>query len=587
MVLAAFTTRALPPFGVFYSEDAEETPPWDSGAFATTLGGNGYLLIGNSQVNSTPGRTWPIPSLARFDADGELLYSAYMNNNGTAFDQELIGDRDDTSRFFAGYLGQDQVAHFSIYQGATLTPEYAVSTPIAVDLSMATMTYFPGMMAGLTQNAGTSVRVLVLDSSGAAQIDNVYQSPNLFTTSIPGFGGQTVKLSQVPDESGFFLSIHWFQLDFSNPLNPSNTNRFFLLRLDNSGAIQWSRTFEIASGAAPVQDISAPIADNSYLYRLSNTEISGSTPQTSALLIKVDANGVLGFAKRVEGLRFSSVSPTRSGEDLYLGGSLSDPTNPAAADSVFARLNKNTGEFVDSVVFDQAPLESESVSGVTDQYVYAQILALSEDLEDASGGKITLLRFDRDLSNPQAVEYTRPGFGLLTATGPEDVLFSPYDNATQSIGAIGMDGALSPLDSGCDLFAPTTLNDVSEPLAVSDVDISIQDEAFTVTNGASVLSETSLPVFDLPMLESTCAEILGSGPGGEPSPANLSIRLNEAGSGVIISFASASGVSYDIEFATSVAGPYASVATLAGTGAALEYESLFGGAGGYFRVVSR
>ncbi|MEM7386738.1 MAG: hypothetical protein AAF514_17515 [Verrucomicrobiota bacterium] len=599
LILTASAAFSIPPFSQYYTEDEAELPPFSTGSFFPWLGGVGYQLIANSQASTQAGETWGILSLARFDAEGNQLYSVYMDNGGEGGDEELTGDRDDPDKFFAGavlgsvFQGDTISARMALIDGATLTPDYSVSVRVVSDPNQADLTFFPGKIAALSQEAGSFIRILTLDPEGNPVIDRDYTSDQLLGTSIQGISSQTENLSMVPDGSGYFLSIQWSQLDFADPLNFGRNNRFFLLRLDLTGNILWQVSFDLPSGAVPLVDISSPIADNAYLYRLTDNELNGQMARANTKVIKINADGSFGWAKRFDDLRLSSSAPTQFGNDLYLGGFQSDPGNPIASDVTFLQLNKDTGELKNAIRFDQGVSETGTLAGVTETAVFASVLNFAPTQNDVAEGEMDLIRMNRNLGNASGVRVSETGFGSMFGISDSEVLFSPYDSENNAVGAIAMDGTFNPLAEDCErLFTPATLNTVAPGVNPTDVEITLVNQSFEVTEVNSQLGGATLPVRALKLLDYGCDEDGpgngngngngGMGDGGDTDfTATIEIPNGET---VEISFPTETGFNYDVMFTGNLAEEFELLQTLPGTGEILTIEQAIMGLQGFFQI---
>ncbi|MCD8535276.1 MAG: hypothetical protein LR011_11030 [Verrucomicrobia bacterium] len=499
-----------------------------------------------------------------------------------SYDQELIGDKDDISRFFAGLLNENGEAQLAVYFGSSLVPDYSVSTQLVTVPQRASISFLPGRVATLTQDAGSFIRFLTLDPSGQPVIQNDYASSDLLAVQIPGISSQAVNLSRVPDQSGYYLSISSSQLDLSNPLNLGRLNKFILLRLDNSGGVVWGRQFAFTTGVTPLTDISAPIADNAYLYRLADIEIVGQSSVSHTKLIKINADGSLGFSKRVDNVRLSSVTPTSEGNDLYLGGFLSSPANPLQGDSIYLNLDKDTGVIKNSISFDQGAFDSGTISGVTQGWVFMQNLAGSQDPTNLNSGVIDLIRVSRDLSAPMGVRYKNPGFAAFFAVSDTELVFSPFDSELGTIGAFILDGSFNLSVQGCELFEPSTLTSSNPGTVASDLALTVSPSIFTVTQAPVTLTPAELPIVELPYKVTTCGEV---GPGIEKVA--LSIMVVDDGASVQIEFPTKIGFTYDIRHAwfLSQGSYFESIKTIAGDGQNAIHKDLIDLSQGFYQVL--
>lgn len=575
------TVWAGPSLAEYYSVDDPTLPIFDSGGFFPSFSGVGYQLVANSELVLPTSEIRPIPSLIRFDADGNPLYSVFMNYTGMSYDQELIGDKDDTSRFFAGLLNENGQAQLAIYNGSSLVPDYAVATQLVSLPQRASISFLPGKIATLTQDAGSFIRFLTLDPSGQPVIQNDYASSDLLAVEIPGISAQAVNLSRMPDESGYYLSISSSQLDFSNPLNFGRLNKFILLRLDNSGVVVWGRQFAFTTGVTPLTDISAPIADNAYLYRLADIEIVGQSSVTHTKLIKINADGSLGFSKRVDNVRLSSVIPTYQGNDLYLGGFISAPANPQQGDSIYINLNKDTGVIKNSISFNQGAFDSGTITGVTAGWVFMQNLAVSQDPTNLNSGVIDLIRVSRDLSAPMGVRYRNPGFATFFAVSDTELVFSPFDSELGTIGAVTLDGNFNLSVPGCELFEPSTLTSNHPGTVASDVALNVSPSTFTVTQAPVTWTPAELPMVELPYKVTLCGEV-----GPVVEKVALSIIVVDDGASVQIEFPTKIGFNYDIRHASSISQGFESIETIAGDGQNALHKDQIDLSQGFYQVLA-
>lgn len=516
-----FSQSANANFADFYSENEDDLPIFSSGGISTSPIGSGYVLVGNSQVDLGAPATYPIGSLARFDDSNTLLWSVFMDTGENSRGSQLIADPGDTSKFFAGFLDDSMAARIALFNGGDLSPIFAHQVPTTVTNPQdAQLSYFPGMFSALLQDLGATVRLMVLNSTGTVVFEKSYASPEFLALEIPFLSTQNVRVSQIPDQSGYYLSIHRADLDL---LTQKYKNKFFLINVDNSGATRWSKYFEIDTNA-PIVDTSSPGPDNGYFYWITDVDIATSIPTSN--LIKLSSAGSLDFSQSIEKVRFSNLIPDSTGDSVYFSGTLSVPNSFSESNWAAAKISTSSGAIEAQTGTDHAMSEFGFLTGEVNGKLYGTILYSDDENFEETTTMVT--RWNSDLTSPIGADYSgEDQGGFVSIKGSDDILFSPFEETTGSIGAFSLDADLIAKKTGCESFMPVTPTVINPQLIAVPLSITLNDLSLVVADESSTLSATTLPVEELDLNEMFCP----SGGGGMASftsqPSSQTVAVGE------------------------------------------------------------
>ncbi len=100
--------------------------------------------------------------------------------------------------------------------------------------------------------------------------------------------------------------------------------------------------------------------------------------------------------------------------------------------------------------------------------------------------------------------------GAITVKSNSEVLFSAFHEGTGTppetgvIGAFSLDTDLLPTQAGCESFTPVTIESFSPGLTAVSLSVTLTDSSITAANETSTLSEGTLPLMPLDIVDEFC-----------------------------------------------------------------------------------
>ncbi len=369
--------------------------------------------------------------------------------------------------------------------------------------------YHVGELSTVLQDLDTSIQLLVLDASGSRVFEKTYTAPEFAGSgfpSIPGFPNLSVgnaTVSRIPDESGFYLSVVRSDSDLLGG-GQMPKNNYFLLNLDNTGSIRWSKSFTLNTGIG-FTNTSSSVADSGFLYRIGGIEEDGFVSN----LIKFTSAGELEFAQRIGGILMVGVALSDAPGNLPFTGVLTDPESESdESDFAMLTVNATTGAIESQIGIDQRVADFGAISVETGNKFFGTLF--SSDNPQSESFVSTVFRFDSDFSNPVAYDYgTESQSGFLAVNDADDLVYTIFDEPTGSVGAFSLDGDLVPAQPACEDFTSVTLNTFDPQLTTSAVSVSPADVTVTVQDTTSTLNATTLPLEMLMLATEPC--VTGTG----------------------------------------------------------------------------
>lgn len=537
--LASLLTSQLvsaPAFSGYYSENSADLADLNFAYMNGDLNG-GFSLFGYAVTDIDDDATTGSPILARYDESGEELWAVFMNDTGELSNYFLIADFDSSEKFFAGIVEEGPRAVLSINNGSDLSSDFAYEIDLNVTPLKTTLNYFRDNVSGLIQDGGSSIGVLLLDSSGQKIFDKSYTSPDFLAEDIlDGPGGnsslQAVYLQQFEDKSGYLMSVVIVANDYTDPLNPSGTSTNIAIRLGNDGSVQWSKKFVFpVSTAAPVFPTVGP--NNSVFYTISETKTAvdfvnvGFSIEQKTHFVKIGSSGDLEFSKTFNDALLGSYLTNVNSSSLYLSGSRLNEGSFAESTSVFLKISSSTGAIEAEAGFDKVAAGISNFSGRVSTGLVGSFR--SEKVVGSGDYVTTLFRLDEDLENVLAANYSVDNaFGQLSPTSDDNIIFtSNFANAPQ-VGVFALDSDLNLIADGCDLFSSTSLNIIDPNIESEDLSLTTTNATITVSNSSTVLDAVTVPLKSLELSLTTCGDFVpgegggsGGGDGGTDDPIKL------------------------------------------------------------------
>lgn len=545
----------------------------------------GYALDGVSSRPDPgdPGSEFDVGYLARFDNNGLPLWSLALDPGASSISLDLFAVPEDFSRFFATYDEPTNLAQkafrLGLFQGSDGSAVFAkrfatgASTPHYVE-------YFTGDQMGVTLDQGNTLETVVFDDTGAPIFNKAYSSP-LFSPSTPPLLVQTLVRDLLPDRSGYLTAVAQTSLDFDLMGNISNEVKLipFFTGLDGDVTSSNSYTFTTFSpGTIPFPSV---LADNSVLYRipaLFNGVTVGGTPVPVTHLVKVNANGTLGWAKTVNSSQIFTIFP--SPDALYLGGSRSDSSGPGQRNAVVLKIDPDNGDLLEQAAFSEIePFDSAASISSNGSEVFVQLF--STGLPDGNPGEAsstsTLVKLDENLQILNSRQYQGElSVASLTPDDPVNAiarfLFNAHHPGDGSVRTFTLNDQLDSV-VGCDLFAPF-------PLTLEQ-GVSIEDLAVAVAPANVTASDTTTPYADSTItftpFNLELRDLCSLTPGLTISPGS---NRNE----ILLSFPTEEGITYEVQFSQNLDSPFTPVTTVAGSGSQASVTQPIGSDRGFYRV---
>ncbi len=559
------------------------TPPaWVSGvAFPMLDGGQGYGLVADSE-KTIAGGVYPIVSAARFDAQGNEVWAAYLDTGAGASEQELLGTGESLDTLFAGFINDSGSAVVSMINGDDLSPVFAHQVALTAAPDKTSLFHFPGSLSAVLQDIGNGFRLLVIDGEGARVFENDYTSsafegggggglPGI--GGIPGFGGtRTITATALSDQSGIVVTVHIAEQVIGGTPIPSisNQNTLSTICLNPDGSVRWANKLEFNTGG--ILTLGAGTAEGStILYRGMETGVDMGTfqPVSRSHLIKFNGDGSFGWATTVEGALLPAVNFSPDG-DYWLSGTRTTTTDPPSIDVVVARVDVSTGALETQAILDGDTFDAGFLGGVSADRVFVSMVS-GANPESLLNQAATVIALDHGLQLVGVKQYKDSAIfaPLFYSRTTDDLLFSPFKIGDNQLEALSLDSNLNT-SAGCDLFVDGQV-DVSNSGLTGDT-LAVSPDTITVSVAArtTAFTETTVPVSALTLeSESICED---GGNGGDPTAPALTLRRNADGDGLELTFASETGVNYTVKRSDSVNGTYATEATLQGSGAVIVYS---------------
>ncbi|MCP5519189.1 MAG: hypothetical protein H7A45_18245 [Verrucomicrobiales bacterium] len=566
-------------------KDGGEPPAWDAGAVYPMLdGGQGFALIADSPMEVVNG-SYPIASAARFDAQANLLWAAYLDTGDGAREQELSGPGDELDTLFAGYINEAGAAVMGLVDGAQLDVRFAHQVALSVPPDQASLHIFPDLLSVLLQDTGTSVRMLVVDADGNRVFEREYQSAAFEGGAfggIPGLGGlRALSIAPLPDRTGYVVCVHSSEQTIGGGFPPTlaNANYVATLCLNRDGTVRWANRFNLISGGV-ASVLLGTAEDNSILYRILETGFDLGTLQAVSRthLIKLSNTGALGWARTIDGAQIVAVNFSTDG-GYWFSGTRTVTLNPPSTDLAVLRVNPDTGALEAQAILNQGTYDSGSLAGISADRVFVGLQSAADPTAlFAQAGHVVAL--DRNLGFVDARRYRDPiGFASLAySRSTDELLYSAFRFTDNAIDVVSLTPGLNAA-AGCELFDPAEIAVAASGLTAQALSLSVETATVQTVDHNSALEPGELPVA---ALEIERVSICGGSV--EPEPPQLSLQAASGGDGLALVFSSSEGIQYVVRRADAVTGPYATEATLAGTGGPIEHpvDTSDGEAGFYY-----
>lgn len=566
--------------------EGDVPPAWEAGTVYPMLdGGSGYALIADSPKAVGNG-SYSIPSAARFDAQGNLLWAAFLDTGAGAREQELAGPGDDLDTLFAGYLTEAGAAVMGLLDGAQLDPRFAHQVALAVDPGKASLHIFPDLLSVLMQDTGSSVQLLVVDADGNRVFEREYQSSAFeggALGGIPGLGGgRALSIAPLPDRSGSVVCVHTSEQTISTGFPPTlvNANTIATLCLNHDGTVRWANRFDLTTGGT-ASVLLGTAADNSVVYRILETGFDLGTMQAVSRthLVKLSASGALGWARTIPGAQIVAVNFSEDGT-YWFSGTRTVTLNPPSTDLAVLRVHPATGAIEAQAILDQGAYDAGSLAGISADRVFVGLQSTTDPtalLTQASH----VVALNRNLEFVAARQYRDPvTFATVVhSRSTDELLYSAFRASGNALEVVSLDSALTT-SAGCELFTTAAIPVAASGLSSQALSLTVETATVETVEHTTAFASVEIPVATLALdRASICGGTV------DPEPPLLTLTRNPGGDGLTLRFSSTANVRYAVKRAAAVTGPFETEATLQGTGGMLEHAvDPSGGDGGFYYV---
>jgi len=520
---------------------------------------SGYALYATSTVDPGDGSNDRVVlSASRFNGNGDHLWDVRLNPDPLPDDGlELLAVAENENQFFASFEESGNAAfRFGLFRGADLTPLFAKRVTKG-QLFAHQIEYFSGTKIGATIDQGTSIDSFVLNDTGAVLFDKRYVAPQ-FSANGP-LVTQSFVRNLLPSGSGYGTTV----TKTTNAvvgMSLTTTTQVTSFFSDLAGEVTGSGSFSFTAGLSQTPAFPATLSDDSLLYRIPATLISGGTSKTATHLVKVKPDGSLGWAKTIEDAILLGAFPTPN--EIYLAGSRSQPGGGmGSTDALVLRINSSDGSILSQVPFADISFSDNASVLANDSSVYVTISSLDPNGGGPQSATTSLIKMDRDLSNPAGVQYTENH--LIGVLLPDDdpvnaqrFVFTPSSQDQSEIRAFTLNANLEPA-SDCGIFTPLTVT-LGTSLTATNLTVTTAPGNVTATDHVTTMVDTTIPLssYDLETNEVCEQTVLTK---------NVEISVDENEESVVLKFPTEAETTYSIRFSPTMQN-FVEIGTLNGDG---------------------
>lgn len=460
------------PFSKTMSICGQDALPWRHAAVIPALNGSGYILSGFAD-SETESRIYQ----GLLDAQG-ILQSKAMTVDGQT---ELMWTTD-PNLVLAHRLNEmgDAVTVGVYNMTMDLQPVYektlTLSTPQA---DVAVMPVSADRVA-IVQDLSTQIEVVVLAANGDVDWANTYSSSAFGVDSagggFPGLGGeQVVALWGVAE--GFFMSVSKFEQTLVG-FDFTTQSSMILIRLTDSGAVQWAKTYTGLNTFSPPTITST--LDGSLFLEALDTNADSEIVKLSSILVQLNTDGSPRWGKRFPDVTLAGATPLPAGP-IFTSGNTTDVSG-LNTDSIFITLDDN-GNLLNQVQVSAGSSSLGFAVAGEDRLWYT--LALGDDVTPGIQPTHTTVIGSSNLTFDtwQWQAYTRKvssAFLLPAADGP-DLVLSAFRHDTNTLDLIALDNDLTT-DAPCALFTTTDVQ--VTPASLVSTNISLQTATVPVNSNS-------------------------------------------------------------------------------------------------------
>jgi hypothetical protein len=277
--------------------------------------------------------------------------------------------------------------------------------------------------------------------------------------------------------------------------------------------------------------------------------------------LKLNANGSLAWGTNLEGVQVSVIHFGPAGTILLSG---LRPLSATASEFVLARVNPATGALENQATMVAGKLTSGMIIGSSSTGVYWAMQAANGGNFNTQTGYVGWVNLTLD--QPVTQRYTTPVTFAAAGCNPSNqgVLYSPFLESSNSVGAIALDANLMALQD-CGLFANAFPHHRTTELTTSPLALTVSDASVTARSAQSALSTSLFAPTALTLHRAgLCA-------GGDPNPPLLRLTSNGA-SGYSLTFPSQAGVTCEIQSTDDLNDPFATISTRSVTGGTITHQ---------------
>lgn len=582
--LAPPDSCAIPSWSIEYAVEptGDQPPDFEFGWIVPShvSGESGHTLRGLSELGAVTNLNF-VPSAARFDHTGQLLWSVFLPPPfvpGSAALEASLFNRD---LVYAGFVTNGTARIGLIHATNIALQVFGLELPLAGPAENARVHLQLGPVVALSEDLGTNVQVSVFSNVGETLFHKKYNSP-FFTPLESGLeGSETVELLRLPDGSAYLMVVHR-SIAITNAAIPTSviySNNVITTCLNTNGSVRWSHADTLLS-LTRTTPISNMLPDGSLLYSLRDLLFNFSTFQYvfQTHLWMVAADGSIVWSHTLPNAQLVASHGFDTTNAWAVGSFHADGT--FASDLALARIDPGDGSILTQVIMDAQEFDQGQLTGVFNSRVYFTMDSFEGTNYQNQTGRVGYL--DLNLQNPSVRRYlhTVRGSSLLLRDATESsLIYSTVRSGLHAIGAIAMDWDFVP-GTACALFASSSVNITTNFLITTNLAMTRQDPMLTTGD----LPTSSTPVsLSLGVLNLTSTNLCT---GLDLTKPILSIAASVGDLTFNLRFQSQTNVTYTIQISPSPNGGFSAIGSVAGTGELIQYSLPAVSADSFCRVMA-
>ncbi|MDQ8188213.1 hypothetical protein [Pelagicoccus sp. SDUM812002] len=524
--------------------------PFSAGSISSEA--SGYSLNASATFRKSETNTIESSSHARIDASGRLLWTLTSATPSIEFQSDSASPEH-------AFAYRSDVQHLELVRinSSDLSSSYSIKYPFAAESAQTELTFLPNSRVGILQNRGSSQQFAVFAPDGSLVFENKYTSSGFLSIAPDADSSQSARLHSTSGGDHYYLTIH---KSLRNQSKSTFNNTFFVLSINNSGTLNWSRAFAIETVSRTI-DLSC-VVDDDLLVALPDTTVGvpgqpfSSVPSTH--LACLSSSGSLSFTQTLEGFSYGGSPVIRDGNSLLLAGSSPNSGVLFATDAALARLSTADGSLTQQAGFDALETETLQLVGINAQRCFATLTSQAQGAEP----KIHL-SLDSSL---QATAAKSASGSVLQLDAQSQAYLSTYLPSRAAVGAIELDSSLTPPSATEIDLAEATITPVDPNIHAANLGIDLLE--LNVSTQASTTATTTANLNYAPL----SLEHYRGHPETISSPIAAAMTVHEDSS-LSLSFDSEYGFDYHLQRGDSPDGSFSTIDSLSGTGEPIRFST--------------